>query len=152
MPIDADMILCEAATTAGNALSLIGGAWMVRPGPQMGLSAIAIVLRVPRRQAGRHDVRLELLDYDGNVVEVEPPNGPGPIVLEESVAIEGRTDSTLRTPLVAAMAVSIPPFPLPEGQEFQWRLSVDGRTKRHWTIPFRTLEASEFALIATDQT
>lgn len=149
MPIDVDMVLCEAATTAGNALSLIGGAWQVRPGPVMGTSAIAIILRVPRRQAGRHLLRLELLDYDGNVVEIAPPNGPGPMVIEDSVVVEGRTDIALRTPLVAAMAVSIPPFPLPEGQEFQWRLSVDGKTKRHWTTPFRTLEPSELALIAS---
>jgi hypothetical protein len=150
MPVEADMMLCEAATTAGNSLSLIGGAWQVRPGAAFGPSAIAVVLRIPRRQAGEHMVRIELCDYDDNVIVVPPPLGPGEVVIEQPVSVGGRTDRSLRTPLVGAFTVTIPPFPLPDGQEFQWRLFVDGKTKAAWTSPFRTLEASELPLTAND--
>lgn len=143
MPIEADMMLCEAATLSGGHLSLLGAGWQVRPAPALTSCAIAVVLKVPRKQAGTHDLRLELLDYDGDLVNVAPPNGPGEMVIEAQVTIGGLKDPRLRTPLLSPFAVNLPPFPLEADREYQWRLHVDGKTRPAWTLPFRTMRPAE---------
>jgi hypothetical protein len=143
MPIEADMMLCEAATLSGGSLSLLGAGWQVRPGPAMTQSAIGVVLRVPRRQAGAHSVRLELLDYDGTLVSIEPPDGPGAMVIDGEVIIGGLKDRSLKTPLLGAFVANLPPFPLEAGREYQWRLHVDRKTRTSWSVPFRTMSPAE---------
>ncbi len=101
MPVEADMMLAAAVSRSGT-LSILDAGWQVRAAEAEGPVAIAIVLRFPRRQAGVHDIRLELTDYDGNLVAVDPPDGPGPMVIEDRIAIIGRTDRALRTPLLAS--------------------------------------------------
>jgi hypothetical protein len=144
MPIEADMMLCESATLAAGSLSMLGAGWQVRPAPAIASSAIALVLRVPRKQAGAHDLRFELLDYDGNLVSVGPPVGPGEMVIEGQITVGGLTDPSLKTPLLGTFAVNLPPFPLEPGREYQWRLHVDGKTRTPWTLPFRTMNSAEF--------
>jgi hypothetical protein len=143
MPIEADMMLCESATLSGGSLSMLGAGWQVRPAPPLTQSAIALILRIPRKQAGVHDVRLELLDYDGNLVSVEPPGGPGEMVIEGQLIVGGLKDPELKTPLLGAFAVNLPPFPLEAGREYQWRLHVNGKTRMPWTLPFRTMSQAE---------
>ncbi len=138
------MMLGLAATSGGD-LSLLGGGWQVRPARAVMPAAIAIVVRIPRKQAGTHDIRLELQDMDGAIVDIPPPDGPGPLVIESSVGVSGLKDPKLRTPLLAHYAVNLPPFPLPPGREFQWRLHVDGKTRPAWTLPFRTMRPEEEA-------
>jgi hypothetical protein len=143
MPIEVDMMLCQAATIADGSISLLGAGWQVRLAQPLEPSAIAVVIRVPRKSAGTHDLRFELLDYEGGLVEVAPPDGPGPLVAGGRITIVGRKDPKLKTPLLAGFAVNLPPFRLDQGTEYQWRLHVDGKTRPAWVLPFRTTSAEE---------
>lgn len=136
-------MLCESATLSGGTLSLLGAGWQVRPAPPITPSAIAVVLKVPRKQAGAHSLRLELLDYDDNLVSIDPPEGPGEMVIEGQIIVGGLKDPSLRTPLLGSFVVNLPPFPLEDGREYQWRLRVDGKTRTPWTLPFRTMSPAE---------
>ena len=74
---------------------------------------------------------------------VEPPDGPGPMVIESTVVVSGLTDRGLKSPVLGAFAVQLPPFPLEGGMEYEWRLHVDGKTRPGWTLPFRTARPEE---------
>lgn len=137
------MMLCESVTLSGGSLSLLGAGWQVRPAPAVTSCGIAVMLKVPRKQAGIHDLRLELLDYDGNLISIDPPAGPGEMVIEAQVTVGGLKDPNLRTPLLGAFALNLPPFPLEADREYQWRLHVDGKTHTAWTLPFRTMRPAE---------
>lgn len=137
------MMLCESAALSGGSLSLLGAGWQVRPALPMTPCGIAIVLKIPRRQAGIHNLRLELLDYDGNLVSIAPPQGPGEMVIEGQIIVAGLKDPGLKTPLLGTFAVNLPPFPLEDDREYQWRLHVDSKTRSTWTLPFRTMRPAE---------
>jgi hypothetical protein len=143
MPVEADLMLCEAVTTTGGSLSLLGAGWQVRPAPALSPCGIAVVLRVPRQQAGVHNLRLELLDYDDNLVSIAPPDGPGAMTIDGQIIIGGLKKPELKTPLLGTFAVNLSPFPLEAGREYQWRLHVDGKTRTSWTLPFRTMTPAE---------
>jgi hypothetical protein len=145
MPIEADMMLGEWATIggAGGGISILGVGWQVRDAEAIAPCAIIVVLKLSRKQPGPHKVRLELQDYGGNLVAIDPPDGPGEMVIEGEVAIQGSEDPNLKTPLLGPFVANLPPFPLEAGKEYQWRLHVDGKTRAAWTLPFRTKGSSE---------
>lgn len=135
------MVLAQVAGVQNGLLMVIGGGWVVRPpGAQAaGQAAIAFVVRVPRDEVGsRHELRLELLDCEGEIVVIEPPEGPGPMIFETDFEAAGLDDPTLATPLVVNLGINLPPFPLARGSEYRWRAYVDGQTRESWTLPFRT--------------
>jgi hypothetical protein len=143
MPIEADMMLANAAVMQNGALTIVGAGWVVRaPGAEAGgASAIALVIKVPRDQpqGQQHQLRLELLDSDDEIVVVDPPNGPGPMIIESEFApLQGVDDPNITIPLTASIGLNLPPFPLPRGQQYRWRVFVDGETRDAWTLPFRT--------------
>jgi hypothetical protein len=145
VPIEATVLLCNAATDAGGAISLLGLGWQVRPPAAVANEAIVVVLRVPRRQEGVVALRLELLRYDDEtLVNVAPPEGPGDMTVAAEVTVAGRRDLGLRGPLTATFPVAIPPYPLESGTEFLWRLHVNGKTRPGWSAPFRTMTDEEW--------
>ena len=145
MPIEVDMMLADAVTMYGGLISLLGAGWQVRAADGAGPSGIAIVVRVPRKQAGMHRLRLELLDSDNELVVIPPPDGPGEMVIEAAMLISGLKDPKLKTPLLGTFGIPVPPFPLAPGREYWWRLHVDGKTRAGWTLPFRTMSEDEAA-------
>ena len=80
MPMMVTMILCDAAQAVDNKLYVLGGGWSVT-GPEPAPSAIALHLKVPWDEANlAHQMRLELLDADGQPVLAAPEGEP--IVIE----------------------------------------------------------------------
>ena len=134
------MLLAKMAGLQNGSLMVLGAGWMVRPpgAAAAGPAAIALVVRVPRDQIGRHQLRLELLDSDGQIIVIDPPNGPGPMIIEVEFEAGGLENSALTTPLTVPLGINLPPFPLARGSEFQWRAYIDGETREAWTLPFRT--------------
>lgn len=137
MPIELDMMLADAVAMQDGHPVIVRPGWMVRA-PRAGLTAIAFVVRVPRDQRGKHQIRLELLDSDDQIVVIDPPDGPGPVILEEEFEANGLDDPNLTTPFSVAGGINLPPFPLGRGREYRWRAYVDGETRDSWTLPFRT--------------
>jgi hypothetical protein len=138
MPIELDMMLAQIAGMQDDSLVIFGAGWMVRPPAAMGPTAIACVVRIPRDQPGQHQLRIELLDSEDQIVVIDPPEGPGPMILETEFAAGGLDRPDLTVPFSAPVAFNVPPFPLARGREYRWRAYVDGETRESWTLPFRT--------------
>jgi hypothetical protein len=141
MPIEADMMLAQVAGVQNGLLTVIGAGWVVR-GPTAqagGPAALALTIRVPRDQIGvQHQLRLELLDSDDEIVVIPPPDGPGPMIIESEFGAQGVESPDVTIPITVAMGVNLPPFPLARGSEYRWRAYIDGETRDSWTLPFRT--------------
>jgi hypothetical protein len=137
MAVELDMMLGTVVALDEAGLTVMGAGWMVRPpGSIAGPSAIGCIVRIPRDQPGMHQIRVELLDSDGDIVVVNPPDGPGPLVFEVEFQAGGLAGLTI--PFTAPIGFQLPPFPLPRGSEYRWRAFVDGETRESWTLPFRT--------------
>jgi hypothetical protein len=134
------MMLASAVASQNGALVIFGAGWMVRPpnAQAAGPSAVACVVRVPRDQAGEHQLRLELLDSDDEIVVINPPDGPGPMIFEAQFPTGGLDRPDITVPVTAPVAFNLPPFPLARGSQFRWRAFVDGETRESWSLPFRT--------------
>jgi hypothetical protein len=129
MQIEADMMLASLAGMQNGQLVIIGAGWMVRAprAPAGGPMAIAAVVRVPRDAFGKHQLRLELLDSDDQIVMINPPDGPGPMIIETEFDASGLPD--LSTPVTVPIAINLAPFPLARGQAYRWRAYIDGETR-----------------------
>lgn len=134
------MLLADAVVLQPNGvLTIIGAGWMVRPpGVQAGTSAVAVFITVPRDELGDHQIRLELLDSEDEIVVVEPPEGPGPLVFERDFRAQGLDDPRVTIPVTVSLGINCPPFALPRSSEYRWRVYVDGVTHESWSLPFRT--------------
>jgi hypothetical protein len=131
-------MLCDHAQAAEGKLNIIGGGWSLT-GPEPTPFGIAVLFQVPWDQANqRHSFRLELLDADGQPVLVAGPEG------EQSVVVEGAFETGrppgLRpgTPLDFPFAMNSGPLPLPLGQRFEWRMTVDDESQEDWRLAFGT--------------
>jgi len=138
VPIEAQIMLAQAATVNANLLSVLGAGWLVRPPEASGIAALGILISVPRDQQGPHMLRVELLDAEGSPVNLELEGDARPLAFEDAVFASGRDDVDLPVPLSVPYAVTLPPFPLNPGQEYRWQLHIDGETQPEWCARFRT--------------
>jgi hypothetical protein len=144
VPIEVDLILASAATPdQSGGVSVLGGGWQVRPSIALTTAAIVVILRVPRKQQGTHLLTIQLYDYDDNPISVPSPQGPGLMRFEAAIEVAGLHDPALKTPLLAPYAINLPGFPVEPGKEFQWRVHVNGKTRPHWFLPFRSMTTEE---------
>jgi Family of unknown function (DUF6941) len=134
-----NLLLADHADAVGGKLYINGGGWNVT-GPQPVPSAIALLIEVPWDQTNeKHDILLELLDVDGNAVEVLAPDGSSAPLKVESVLEVGRPPGVKPgTPLNAPLAVNFGPIPLEPGSQYVWHLSIDGHSEEDWNLTFST--------------
>lgn len=137
MPFKVTMLLADSAQVAQNKLYVLGGGWDVL-GPQVGPTAIAMLIQVPWDQSNRrHHWRMELVDSDG-----EPVALPTPMGSEEPVAVEGDFEVGRPpgippgTPLAIPIAMNFGPLPLEPGRRYEWRLSVGKESAEDWRLAF----------------
>ena len=123
-PIDAQMLLCDAAVAdpAGK-LHMLGAGWSMTSSPTSP-QAVAVLLKIPWDRANeRLAMVLRLVDSDGRPVQLGTRAGV-------QVASMGAYWAAGRPPgvapgsqLDAALAFNVPSLPLPPGR-YQWRLEV----------------------------
>ena len=138
------MMLADAAQAAEGKLYILGGGWSVT-GPTPSPSAIALYIQVPwDRTNVEHSFRFDLIDSDGNAVELETEAD-----VEESITFEG-TFEVGRPPGVkpgtsidVPLAINFGPLPLPPGGRYEWRLSINQESHEDWRLPFSTRPASQ---------
>ena len=138
------MMLADAAQAAEGKLYILGGGWSVT-GPTPSPSAIALYIQVPwDRTNVEHSFRFDLIDSDGNAVELETAAD-----VEESITFEG-TFEVGRPPGVkpgtsidVPLAINFGPLPLPPGGRYEWRLSINQESHEDWRLPFSTRPASQ---------
>ena len=140
MPFRATMLLADSAQAVENKLYILGGGWDVT-GPAPVPCAIAMLIQVSWDLTNRrHHWRLELVDSDGQPVQVSPAGG-------ETVAVEGEFEvgrpvgvapgSWLAVPL----AINFAPIPLTPGNRYEWRLTVADQSDEDWRLPFAVRES-----------
>jgi hypothetical protein len=126
------MMLCDYAQPAEGKLNIIGGGWSLT-GPTPTPFAVAVLFQVPWDQANqRHSFRLELLDADGQPVYVPGPEGDAPIVIEGSFETGRPPGLRPGTPLDFPFALNSGPLPLPPGERFEWRMTVNEESHDDW--------------------
>jgi hypothetical protein len=128
------MTLARFAKVADGLVDMMGGGINQMP-PQPGVLFIAGTITMPWEAAGiQHELRLDLLDDDGNLVPGEAQELP--ITGQFNVApMPGLPKgSHLMLPLVIPVQ-----FPsLKEGSRYEWRLWIDEETHEDWRLGFQT--------------
>lgn len=139
----ATLMLADSAQAIDNKLYILGGGWsVIGPGPTP--SALAIAVKVPWDQVGRsHHMRIELVDSDGHPVMVPAPIEKQPLAIESEFQVEPVPGLKPGTSTDLALAVNLPPIPLPPGGRYEWRLSIDGEAEAHWHAAFSTRSMPE---------
>jgi hypothetical protein len=136
------MMLADHAQAVGGKLWISGGGWSIT-GPAPCPFAIAIDIKVPWHGINTdHGVKLELMDADGQPVEVETPEGARPIRLEGSFKVTPGPDARPGTPIDFPLAFNLPPQPIPPGGRYEWRLWIDGESQDDWRLSFSTRPAA----------
>ncbi len=140
------LLLADAAQAADGKLYILGGGWSMT-GPSPTPSAIAIKIDVPWAQANiRHSFRIVLLDGDGHAVQVPTAEGPQGVSIEGQFEVGRPPGLTRGTTIDAALALSVPPLPLPPGQRFEWRFTINDEVHEDWSLMFSTRQADPFGL------
>jgi hypothetical protein len=140
------MLLADFAQVSDGKLTIVGGGWSLT-GPEPTPVGIAILIRVPWDQANqRHVMRLELLDADGQPVEMDAETGDGsePIVFFDDVPFEVGRPAGLKpgTPLDFPVAINSGPLLLEPGR-YEWRLTIDDEADDDWRLPFSVRQDEE---------
>ena len=127
------MLLADAAQEVGGKLYILGGGWSVT-GPDPTPMGIALKIDVPWDQANtRHLWRMELVDADGQPVEVEDA---GAVRLEQEFELGRPPGVKPGTSLDFVLAINVPPLPLEPGNQYAWTLTIDGESDEDWRLPF----------------
>jgi hypothetical protein len=135
----ATLLLADYAQAAEGKLNIIGGGWSVC-GPQPTPMAVAIKIEVPWDQTNvKHPIVLELVDADGQPIELEGEGGePVTLRIEGEVEVGRPPGVKPGTPLDAVLAINTGPIPLPPDSRFAWQLSIGGETDENWRVAFTT--------------
>jgi hypothetical protein len=136
------LMLADHAQAVGGKLYISGGGWSIT-GPDASPSAIAMDMKIPwDLRTEEHNLRLELVDSDGQSVLVPTPQGVQPLVIDGQLKIEGPFDGIKPgTPLDAPFALNLGPIPIPPGGRYEWRLSINGESHEDWRLAFSTRPA-----------
>jgi Family of unknown function (DUF6941) len=143
-----NLLLADHADAVGGKLYINGGGWNVT-GPQPVPFAIAMLIEVPWDQTNtKHRVLLELLDADGNEVEVASDEESESVRIESILEVGRPPGVKPGTPLAVPFAVNFGPIPLEAGSQYVWRLSIDGHSEDDWNLTFSTRPNPPEALAA----
>src|SRR3954453_12606881 len=119
------LMLADFAQVAAGKLYVNGGGWSIM-GPQPTPFAIVLDIKVPWHGINvDHALRLDLLDADGQSVEVETTDGPKPLRLEGRFQATPAPGVKPGTQIDLPLAFNLPPQPIPAGGRYEWRLSID---------------------------
>jgi hypothetical protein len=142
--VKVSLMLADHAQAVGGKLFICGGGWSVT-GPEPCLSAIVLDIKVPWNEINvDHKLRLELVDQDGQPVEVETPEGPQPLVIEGQFQVSPVPGVKPGTPIDFPVAFNLPPQPaIAPGGRYEWRLTIDGKSGEDWRLAFSTRPATQ---------
>jgi uncharacterized protein DUF6941 len=138
------MMLADAAQAAEGKLYILGGGWSVT-GPTPSPSAIALLIQVPWDRTNlEHSFRFDLVDSDGNAVELETDAGvEEPVTFEGSFEVGRPPGVKPGTSIDVPLAINVGPLPLPPGGRYEWRLSINQESHEDWRLPFSTRSAAQ---------
>jgi len=138
----ASLMLADHAQVVDGKFFIIGGGWSIT-GPQPQPFAVVVDIKVPWHGIGEnHKFRLELLDGDGQPVEVETPDGTQPLMGEGDFSVAPIPGVKAGSELTFPFAANFAPQPaITPGGLYEWRLWIDGKTRDEWRVTFSTRPA-----------
>lgn len=121
-PIEATLLLCDAAVgDPTGKLHILGAGWSVTSSPTPA-SAVAVFMRVPwDRTNEKLSLALFLHDADGRRVQFDGQA----IGIEQELEVGRPAGIDPGTGIDNAFQLTLGPMPLPPGR-YQWRLTVSG--------------------------
>jgi hypothetical protein len=121
-PVEANLILCDAAQAQDGKLHMLGAGWSTTSSPTAP-HAIAVLMKIPWDRANQPlPLVLQLLDSDGKAVSLEELGGP-PAIKAESVVEVGRPPGIPHGSMLdASFALNIASLPLTPGR-YEWRMT-----------------------------
>lgn len=130
------MLLADSAQAVDGKLYILGGGWSVT-GPDPTPSAIALKIEVPWDATNRkHSVLLQMVDIDDQPVTVETPIGEQPIEIKSEFEVGRPPGVKAGTAIDLPMAINLGPLPLPPGNQYVWKLSIDDESREEWRVVF----------------
>jgi hypothetical protein len=126
-PVEAQLILCDAAQAAAGKVHMLGAGWSITSSPTAP-HAVAVLIKVPWDRANQKlPLRLQLLDADGHPVMLPGSGGtPKPLVTEAAVEVGRPAGLAHGTMLDASFALNVAPLPLAPGR-YEWRMTFAGK-------------------------
>jgi hypothetical protein len=134
----AHLMLADHVAVAGGKFYISGGGWTVRPAQPIQW-ALALEMRVPWHDNNRRfRFALDLVDADGQPVSNDTPAGSEPVRGEGEFTATAGPGLKPGSELIGLVPMNLPPLPLPPGQQFEWKLTIDGQTREEWRVGFMT--------------
>jgi hypothetical protein len=132
------LLLADSAQAVAGKLYVLGGGWSLT-GPDPSPMALAVKVEVPWDQTNRpHQLRLELIDFDGNPVIVEGDGNPQTLFVEGNFEVGRPPGLKPGTPIDFPFAINLGPIPLTPDSRYTWQLSIDGQREDDWRVAFTT--------------
>lgn len=137
-PIDAKLILCDAAQAAPDGkLHMLGAGWSLTGTPTAPM-ALAVLIKVPWDRANQKiKMRFSLLDSDGQPVLVQTPVGPQGISSEGEIEVGRPAGLAHGSPIDASFALNVSPIPLQPGR-YEWRMDLGEDDQFHAAFTVRS--------------
>jgi hypothetical protein len=134
--VKATLLLADYAVVSEGKLTIVGGGWSLT-GPEPASFGIALLIQVPWDQSNTvHTFAVELLDADGQPVELETSEeGEQPVAFGGDFEVGRPPGLKPGTPLDFPVAMNSTPLPLEPGR-YEWRLTIDGQSRQDWTLAF----------------
>ncbi len=131
------LILCDAAQVADGKLNLLGGGWSFT-GPDPAPSAVGMLIEVPWDRANQQlGFSVELRGADGEPVMQDGPVGPMPIRIEGQLEVGRPPGHPHGVPLMAPIAINVPPMQLNPGDRYSWEAHIEGEPDHDdWHVSF----------------
>lgn len=137
--IHAHLMLADHAAAVGGKLYINGGGWDVRPAAPVPW-ALALEIKVPWTDNNRtFPFEIELLDADEAPFTVDTPDGPMAVKAGGEMKLTAGPGLKPGSQIVGLAAALLGPLELPAGQQFVWKLTVDGHTRDEWRVTFATV-------------
>ena len=142
MDVRATLILADYAQVAEGKLWIAGGGWSWTGHVDCSFG-VGMIFEIPwDRLNEKHRFRMELLDADGQPVNVTQSDG-----IEQPISVDGEfvggraPDHRPGTPLMMPTAMNFNGIQLQPDQRYQWRLSINDESREEWTLAFSTRPA-----------
>lgn len=124
-PVEAHLILCDAARAENGKIHMLGAGWSLTSSPTAP-HAVAVLMKVPWDRANqRLPLYLHLHEQDGALVTLPTPEGPVPVEARAEVEVGRPAGIAPGSMLDASFALNVQPLPLPPGR-YTWHLDFAG--------------------------
>jgi hypothetical protein len=125
-PVDAQVILCDAAVAdPSGKVHMLGAGWSVTTSPTAP-QAVALLVKVPWDRANQKlHMKLQLRDSDGHPVDLPGPDGRQSVGTEGQIEVGRPPGLAPGSTIDASFALNVSSMPLPPGR-YEWHLDLDG--------------------------